>query len=127
MWLLARAGEVKHVSNFFWVVVLAATAPHLYAALQGLPSSGSGFGVWMLGWSLGPIMIAVILALANARAAAWGWLVAVTVCGYIVFASVFVWPQSSTAALALIWAPLWNFIILGPIGAVLGTLLALRR
>jgi len=127
MRMLASDDELKHVSNIFWVAVLVATAPHLYAVLQGSSSADSEFGLWMLGWSLGPIVVAVILALVNVRAAAWGWLVAVTFSGYAVFASVFVWPQSSTAALALIWAPLWNLIVLGPIGAVVGTLLALRH
>jgi hypothetical protein len=127
MRMLASDDDVNHVPIIFWVAALFATAPHIFAVLQGSRSTDSGFGLWMLGWSLGPILVAVILAIANARAAAWGWLVAVTVCGYVVFASVFVWPQSSTAALALIWAPLWNFIFFGPIGAVLGTLFALRR
>ena len=41
----------------------------------------------------------------------------------LAYYSVFVDPQSSTAVLALLWAPIWNLILVVPIGSLIGWLL----
>lgn len=117
---------MKRISNYFWIAVVVSAIPHLYAAFDGISSSNATFSLWALGWGVSPIVVAIVMAMARARAAAWGWLAAVAAFGYFVFATVFVWPQSSTAPLALLWAPLWSFVIVGPIGAGLGILVSLR-
>ena len=114
------------MSWLFWLVVLLAALPHLYAAAEGLTASNLTFSVSALAWSLSPIAVPVIMALARAKSAAWGWLVAITAFGYFIFATVFVWPQGSTAAIALFWAPIWSLIIVGPLGAIIGVVVALR-
>lgn len=45
----------------------------------------------------------------------------------LAYYSVFVDPQSSTAALALLWAPIWNLLLVVPIGSFIGWLLRGRR
>ncbi len=38
----------------------------------------------------------------------------------LLFRSIFIYPTSSTAPIALIFMPLWSLLVIGPIGAALG-------
>lgn len=110
----------------FWTVfAIGLAAPLYWLALE--PTSPSTPSWWMLGWSASPFVVAALLWLSKAWYAAWGWLVAVAVFTFTNCASVFLWPQGSTAALSLLFAPLWAFMLVGPIGAGVGVFIGSLR
>jgi hypothetical protein len=69
-----------------------------------LPYAVGFFLYWKLSWQL--------------RAA--GWLLCVLVMDLVMHWSVFIEPQGSTAALGLLFMPLWNLLVVGPVGALFG-------
>ena len=109
----------------FWILALVATLPQLavgYVYSDAPPI----FIALLMFWNIAPFVVALILFLAGARAAAWGWLIAVALWGC--WAVIAVVPsESSTAALGFMWAPAWSFTIVGPLGAGMAILRAKRR
>jgi len=102
--------------RFFWLALIPATFPPLWAAYDAMPDPTYARGILM--WGIGPLVVAVIMFVAKARLAAWGWLIAVTIFNCFIL----IWPQGSTAAVAFLWASFWSFVIVGPIGASMGIL-----
>lgn len=97
--------------------------------LVGLIGSNGGDAVFILGlmvWSWLPYLIGIFLAvvLRNPIIALCGMIPPLILDATNVYA-VFIAPTSSTAALGLLWMPLWNLTIAGPIGIVIG--LAISR
>ena len=106
-------------------VVIAAFAAgfHLFTAWG---SRGSPiFAVWLFGWSLAPYIAALGLGVLTKRPLV-GLIAAALAIVFDVSAYLNVRSSdSSTAVLDLLWAPLWNLIIVVPLGA-LGAFLVLR-
>ncbi len=76
--------------------------------------------VWWL-WSLGPYFAgAVILFLLKRPHATVGALVVPALLDAGNFYSVFIHPESSTAALGMLFVPLWNLVAFVPIGGAIG-------
>jgi hypothetical protein len=102
-----------------------AAALHLY---ENLVESSESFSFGWFIWSLVPYV--VVLALSSFRAtrvpAVAGAAVALLMDVYV-FHSVFIAPKSSTASLALIWAPIWNILILVPSATCIAWLIHRRR
>lgn len=99
----------------------AGVALHLYTALFKA-EGGMGAIAFLIGlllWSCAPYAIAALLA--QGRRVLWG-LGAAAAClvadGFMHY-SVFVAPKGSTAALGLLFVPLWNLLVVGPAGALL--------
>lgn len=96
------------------LLLLASTCLHLTVALL-LGSGSSGFRAGLCAWSLSPY---AVLALAMRRGTGIG--VFTGACFMLLldaatFCSVFVAPGSSTAALNLLVAPLWNLLLVAPL------------
>lgn len=85
----------------------------------------STFILLVLLWNMAPIVTSSIFFVAGARPAAWGWLVAVALWETWTAISV-VASHSSSASLGFMWAPIWSFTLVGPIGAGIA-LLHVRR
>jgi hypothetical protein len=113
------------------------TAPHPYVyvplalavLLHGYENLGRSSGVsygWFL-WALLPYGLVLALACfkGTREAAIAGAVVALLLDGLVHY-DVFINPQGSTAALALIWIPIWSTLILVP-GATLLARLVIRR
>lgn len=103
-------------------------ALHLYTALFEVEGGPSAFVVGLLVWSCLPYVIAAVLGTrgklpAIALGAALGALAGDLLMHY----SVFVAPQGSTAALGLLFMPLWNLLLLAPAGAAIAWALARWR
>jgi hypothetical protein len=102
---LSGAGVVLHLYTVF------------FKAEGGMDAIA--FLIGLLLWSCTPYAIAALLA--RGRHAVWG-LGAATAClvadGFMHY-SVFIAPEGSTAALGLLFMPLWNLLVIGPVGALL--------
>ncbi|MEX2198614.1 MAG: hypothetical protein WD886_07365 [Burkholderiales bacterium] len=107
--------------RIFVAVLLLASGPALYP-LYGATSEPLFFSGLLL-WGLLPLAIAFLIFHLRRYYAAWGWLLAVLIHGY---ASVVIVRQSesSTAVLDFLFVPAWNIVIVGPVGALVGVLLA---
>jgi hypothetical protein len=72
-------------------------------------------------WSLSPYIVATIILVRFRHAhAATGALAVPVLLDLMTFFSVFVSPQGSTAALAMLFTPLWNLLVFVPLGAAVG-------
>lgn len=98
---------------------------HVYTALFVAEGGFSGFSVGLVLWSWLPYALAGTLLKRNAYAAA-GAAVFVLAADALAFKLAFINPQGSTSALVLLFMPLWNLVLVGPIGAVLGWLVSKR-
>lgn len=94
---------------------------HLYTALFKAEGGmdAIAFLIGLLLWSCSPYAIAALLA--RGRRVLWGLGAAAACLAADVFMhySVFVAPKGSTAALGLLFMPLWNLLVIGPAGALL--------
>jgi hypothetical protein len=86
----------------------------------------SAFVLLVLLWNVAPIVMSAVFFLAGARPAGWGWLLAAGTWGLWEAISVVI-SDSSTASLAFMWAPIWSFTVVGPIGAGIAILHARRQ
>lgn len=104
-------------------VLLVAVALHLYENVA--KASGFSYG-WFL-WALSPYVLVLALSCVPdiKIAALAGGVLALLVDGWTHY-EVFVEPKGSTAALALIWMPIWNTLLFVPI-ATWVTRLVLRH
>jgi hypothetical protein len=107
----------KSAITWLALPVVAGIALHSYEfSIASRPGSGSS-ALWILAWSLLPFTVALVLSqlrVGPARAAGYAW-ASLLGSAYMHF-SVFVIPTGSTAALGLIFMPLWNLLLLGPLG-----------
>jgi hypothetical protein len=79
------------------------------------------FAVGLLVWSCLPYVGGVaLLKFSRFPHAAVGCIAVPLIADAFVYYQVFVRPTSSTAAVGLVFMPLWNLVILGPIGATAG-------
>jgi hypothetical protein len=107
--------------RIFIAVTVLAALPHIYVAYGS--TAAPLFALALCGWGLVPLAIGFVIFRLHRQYAAWGWIVLVTAHNYVVLVTV---PQSesSTAALDYVTAPLLNVVIVGPLGALVGVLLA---
>ena len=95
-------------------------ALHIYTIAFKTEGAVNMFLVGLFFWSCLPYFVTALLALfAVTRVVALGAATAAVVADGVTHYLVFVAPQGSTAALGLLWAPLWNLMAFGPIGALL--------
>ena len=101
----------------------AGVALHLYTVVfKATGGEGDGAGAFLIGlWVYSCAPYAISAWLARGRRAAWGLgaAAACLVADLYMHYSVFVAPAGSTAALGLLFMPLWNLLIIGPAGALL--------
>ena len=105
------------------VVAGAALGALLHAYEQYARSSSASFGGFL--WSLLPYCVCLAASVfPTTRVPAIGGMLAALVVDGVVHYEVFVHPSGSTAALALLFAPLWSALVFSPL-AMLGTWLVL--
>jgi hypothetical protein len=109
------------------LLVLFSLVPHLYIFADGWRQAGpSGFLVRSLLCNLIPVAVGTALLYSRFRWQGVAWL-----CGTLATSTWAIWvalirPQGSTAALVFLVLPLWNTVVVGPLGALIGTLLSRR-
>jgi len=106
-------------------ILCCGVALHAYIALFEAAKVATLFNVGLFGWSCLPYAAALTLALLTRRL--WVGIVGAALVLFVdawTYYAVFVRPKGSTAALALLWMPFWNLIIVVPLGAAMGWLLS---
>ena len=105
--------ETRKYTRILVGVILAAVALHLYE--NAMRTSGSGFTSGWFAWQMVPYVLILILSRFKAL------VIPVMPASFIVLAmdlithyEVFISPSSSTAAIMLIWIPLWNTVVIVP-------------
>jgi len=94
---------------------------HAYIAFFMSAGGPDSFGIGLLQWSIVPYLVAGAIALISRNA-----LMGIVAAGLVLlvdawtFYEVFIHPKGSTAALALLWMPLWNLVLVVPLGALAG-------
>ena len=99
----------------------AGLALHLYTALFKA-EGGMGAIAFLLGlllWSCTSYAIAAALAWRGKPVLGLGAAAACLAADLFMHYSVFIAPKGSTAALGLLFMPLWNLLAIGPVGALL--------
>ncbi|MEZ5514316.1 MAG: hypothetical protein R3F58_10650 [Steroidobacteraceae bacterium] len=90
----------------------------VFQAEGELTIAGAAFLGGLLLWSLVPYAVWAGLAILKGQPApAVGASLATFGVDLFWYYSAFVAPQSSTAALGLLFAPMWNLVLFGPLGA----------
>ena len=103
-------------------------ALHAYTALFKAEGGFSTFLVGLVVWSCLPYAVAALVATRGKRPAiALGAALGALAGDLFMHYSVFVAPKGSTAALGLLFMPLWNLLLLAPAGAVVAWALARWR
>lgn len=103
-------------------------ALHLYTALfraSDTAADGGGVPLFLIGlvlWSCLPYALCAAAALRRWPVSAFGAACCCLAADLFMHYSVFIAPKGSTAALGLLFTPLWNLLLIGPLGAVLGGL-----
>jgi len=93
---------------------------HLYTALFSAEGGISGFLVGLVLLSCLPCAVAAALATRRRlELPALGFAAASLIADLYMHCSVFIAPNGSTAALGLLFMPVWNLLAVGPAGAVL--------
>lgn len=109
---------------------LALLGAALGAALHGYEQASrpDALAVGWLLWALVPYALGLAVSLVPAlRTPAIAGIAVVLLFDLYVHYAVFVNPTSSTAALALVFAPIWNTLVFGPVAMLLAWLVVRRR
>lgn len=114
-----------------WMIVALITSAvamcvHGYTALVNSDDGPSLFGAALFIWSMLPYGVGSLIAMrSNALAGALAVLGSLVV-DVLLYYSVFIEPESSTAALGLLFAPGFNLLIVLPVALLLGYLISRR-
>jgi hypothetical protein len=108
-----------------FLIIGSALLLHAYTAFIKSEGGTTPFSIGLMLWSWLPYLLSAWFFSLMRRPL-------VPLCGVIppliidawTFYAVFIRPQSSTAALALIWVPLWNLVIFMPLGMLIGWILS---
>ncbi len=108
------------IANF--LIILSGIGLHTYTLLSTFNPEYAYFSIGLMLVSILPYCICLLLSLIKPAFywVSFGGALAALVIDGLTYHSVFISPQSSTAALGLLFAPLWNIFLFMPIGMVLG-------
>ncbi|HSC81682.1 MAG TPA: hypothetical protein VLC08_15090 [Chitinolyticbacter sp.] len=100
--------------------LLSGVLLHLYSLLFLASGGPNLFIATLFAWACLPYAVAALLPkLRQPSAIGAGYAMAALTGDLYMHYAVFLRPQSSTAALGLLLMPLWNLVLIGPIGAVI--------
>lgn len=107
--------------------ILAFMMLHVGSILQAAEGPVGGFVIGLLAASAFPYLLCLgVLKWTRSIGAALGGLTAIVLFDGWMYWSVFIAPRSSTAALGLLFAPMWKTFVLLPTGAVIGHVIGKR-
>ncbi|SDN27830.1 hypothetical protein [Polaromonas sp. JS666] len=111
--------SVSTPAKFTLTLSAAGVLLHVYTAVFRADGGLSWFLLGLVLLSCLPYGIAAALTRARrAHLLALGWAIASLLADLYMHYSVFVAPKGSTAALGLLFMPIWNLLVIGPAGAV---------
>ena len=109
----------------FVLTIAAGSLLHLYTFAFKAEGGWSLFVVGLFAFSLTPYAVAVMLArFGRMASSALGFAAGALIGDLYTHYSVFIAPWGSTAALGLLFMPLWNLLLIGPLGALVGWAIA---
>lgn len=108
----------NRIRQTIYVLIFTGVALHLKTAFWESSEPASGFSIGLLFWSLIPYLI--IIAFRKASYGAFCAVIVVFLFDFFMHLEVFVWPGSSTAALGLLFMPLWNLVLFIPLSFLTG-------
>ncbi|WP_334189442.1 hypothetical protein [Noviherbaspirillum sp.] len=112
--------QASRLSSIALAVSGVGLALHLYTVIFKAGGELSFFLVALFLWSCAPYAVGAGLSwFVRTQVIAFGAVSACLVADAFMHYSVFIAPKSSTAALGLIFMPLWNLVAVGPLGALL--------
>lgn len=124
-WRLRAAGafNLSVTKMLAFIAIASGLLLHVYTVLFKAEGPFSFFLLGVLLWSWLPYLasLAILQRWRNGSAALGASLIALAV-DLFAFYTVFIRPQSSTAPLVLLFAPLWNLLFFVPLGALIGWL-----
>ena len=124
--LIVASWPAKFVRPHRYVVGATALAFLLHSYEQLAQSSGGPSVAW-LAWAMMPyILCLVVSAFPRTRSPAVAGAVVSVAFDCFAYYSVFINPQGSSAALLLIFAPIWNTVVIAPIAIVIADRLVHR-
>lgn len=120
--------EQRRSKRAKWLAFALIAFGLLLHAFVGLFKSEAGPNTFSLGlmvWSWLPYLVGLTLLiwLRNSIIPLAG-IIGPLILDLVNYYSVFIAPGSSTAALGLLWMPLWNLVIVEPVGLLIGWLLS---
>lgn len=110
--------------RIYVALIVVASGPAIFAAYD--VRAAPLFAVGLLLWGPLPMAIAYLMFHFRRLFAAWGWIAGVAAHSYFSLAYV-LQSQSSTASIDFLWAPAWNIVVFGPVGALIVVLLSRIR
>ncbi|WP_298927126.1 hypothetical protein [uncultured Ramlibacter sp.] len=103
------------------LTIAAACLLHAYTWTFKAQDGWSLFTVCLFAFSLTPYAISAFMGRVwHALNAALGFAAGALAGDIFMHYAVFIAPKGSTAALGLLFMPVWNLLLLGPLGAVIG-------
>jgi len=117
--------NLRVIKTLVLVAVACGLLLHLYTVLFKAEGPFNSFLLGLLLWSWLPYAAPLLFLLRwrSGYSALGAALLALTV-DLLVFYTAFIRPRSSTASLALLFAPLWNLLLFVPFWALIGWLLS---
>ena len=107
------------------LTIAAGCLLHLYTFTLKADGGWSLFVVGLFAFSLTSYALAAMLArFGRMASSALGFAAAALIGDLYMHYSVFIAPKGSTAALGLLFMPLWNLLVIGPGGALIGWAMA---
>ena len=107
------------------LTIAAGCLLHLYTFAFKAEGGWSLFVVGLFAFSLTPYAVAAMLArFGRMASSALGFAAGALIGDLYMHYSVFIAPKGSTAALGLLFMPLWNLLVIGPGGALIGWAIA---
>jgi hypothetical protein len=109
------------------IPITLGVALHLYTAAFEVEGGASAFLLGLVVFSVLPYAVAALLPrLRVSRVAASGYAFGALAGDAFMHYSAFVAPKGSTAALGLLFMPLWNLLLVGPAAALIAWGVAVR-
>lgn len=104
-----------------FVLIIYAVLLHAVGGVINARSGELGVALTLFAWSLLPYCLALLLLLVMEKVIVpFVGLLGPVVLDSLNFFAVFIWSTSSTAALDLFWIPLWNLLLIEPLGLLIG-------
>jgi len=101
---------------------------HAYTAFFNSDVGPDSFTLGLMAWSFLPyLVVLVLLYVLRQPLIPLCAVIPILLLDLVNYYFVFVRPQSSTAAIGLLWMPLWNLVIVMPIGLLVGWLIQRAR
>jgi hypothetical protein len=111
--------NTNKIKQIIYGGVVTGIALHVSTAFFQSSEGVNAFTLSLMAWSIAPYLVPLVMLPMNQAKKSLGFLTAVLIIDVWTYFDVFIFPSKSTAAIGLLFAPLFNLIIFGPLGCLL--------